>query len=173
VAEVRGSLVDARKELETALAAGRSVIGAGTTAPGPVGRPRPSRPILTASVLDAADADSLRRIIGRQQRALDSLDAWWDSIEAHLVVARDTLARVIMAAARYRLYADSMIGAQARQITAMRVVIATPKPRRRWGVGGAAGYCAVYESGDGHARPGRPESLRLGAGVCGGWSFNF
>jgi len=35
-----------------------------------------------------------------------------------LVVARDTLARVIAAAERYRLYADSTIGAQTRQIAA-------------------------------------------------------
>jgi len=115
----------------------------------------------------------LRGIIGVQQGALDSLGAWGDSTEAQLVVVRGTLARVIAAAERYRLYADSTISAQARQVSAMRVVIETPKPRRRWGVGGAGGYCAVYERGDPRVGSAPRGSLRHGAGVCVGWSFNF
>ena len=73
-----------------------------------------------------------------------------------------------MAAERYRLYADSTVGAQARQISAMRVVIETSKTRRRWGLGGAGGYCAVHVSGSAVR-----ESLRYGAGVCAGVSFSF
>jgi hypothetical protein len=123
------------------------------------------------------DADTLRKIlrgiIGEQRRALDLLEAQGDSLEARLVVVRDTLVRVILAAERYRLYADSTIGAQARQIGAMRMVIEMPKPSRRWGVGGAAGYCAVYERSDGRVGAGERGSLRNGPGACVGWSFNF
>ena len=165
VAETRDSLRDARGELEVALAAGRSVIGARGAAS--IRRPKPPPPMLVPQSIDKVDADSLRGIIGSQQRALNSLRAWGDSIEAQLVVARDTLARVLAAAERYRLYAERTIGAGERQIAAMRVVIDTPWPRRRWGVGGAGGYCALDDRRNGSV------GLQHGPGVCLGVSFNF
>jgi hypothetical protein len=114
----------------------------------------------------------LRVIIARQGTEIASLNAWGDSIETQLGVARDTLQQLIVAIERYRWYADSTIDAQARQIVAMQVVVDTPRARRRWGFGGAAGYCSVFQRLDPGTESMRRSGIGYGPGVCAGVSFN-
>lgn len=167
VAQAQDSLLDGRRQLDVALIAGRSILAAPS-----LRRPRVSRPIPPASVLDTIAVDMLRRMIEEQRIELDSLRVWGDSIEMRLAAARDTLTMVIAAGERYRLYAELTIGAQGRQIAAMQTVIDTPKPRRRWGLGGAGGYCSLYQRADPRVAAVR-ESIRSGPGVCVGLSFSF
>lgn len=139
VAAIADSLRTTWEELDRALAGGRAVLTA----------PVPHRPILRRPVtpspaaLDTMSVDSLKRIIVEQGGDLDSLALFADSVEARLVVVLDTLEDVIRASERFQGFADSTITAQARQIVAMQVVIDTPRPARRLGLGVACGYGAV------------------------------
>jgi hypothetical protein len=119
--------------------------------------PPPVRPVAPpAAVLDTLGRDSLRTLV-------TVLEAYSDTVERENTVLRATLDTAQRVTADYRLLADSTIAAQARQITALNVVVRTPKPRRRWGVGGACGYGLVAGGG----------RVSSGPGCVGGLSFAF
>jgi hypothetical protein len=162
VAEVRDSLADARQQLDAALGATRAALALEVA---PHRRSRPGA--VTASSVDTTPGpDSLRGMIRGQRRELDSLRRVEDSLIHRLSGLRDTLAHLTFASDRFRRLADATIAAQAREVSALRVVIATPRPRRRWGFGGAAGYCTVAGSSSGGP-------VARGAGLCVGVAFNF
>lgn len=116
----------------------------------------PTRPTVPAeTILVALPADSLVGIIRAQ-------DVHIDTLTNRLTVTMAVLDTVATVARRFRLFADSTIAAQGRQIVAMQVVIDTPKPRRRFGIGGSCGYGIVVGG-----------TVASGPGCTAGLSFSF
>ena len=118
VAKMVDSLVGARLASVKAEAAGTVVLTTPRVPPAP---PRPNVP--RGPSLDSLKADSLRKIVIAQDGHIDTLNARIDMLQRRDSVSRAVIADLTLASSRFRLFADSTIGSQARQIKAQQIII--------------------------------------------------
>jgi hypothetical protein len=153
VAAYKDSLEQARRALARSSAGVAHVDTIWRTKP----LPRvPATPTKAEVASGAVPLDSLFAVLAAEKARGDTLQARGDTLNAACTRLRNDCDVLAQRAVQLRAAFDSLVAAQ-------RAVIATPAPRRRWGLGCAGGYAAAVKSG----------AAVVGPGAACGLAFSF